>query len=292
MENLSNDFRSSGRAPLPPVPIFQSTETRDAILIAYDEAMRHWPVPFEERTIPTRYGKTHVVVSGDAALPPLLLLHPAGFGAFIWAAIAGRLCARRRIYALDTIGDAGKSELDDPALYPKRGSDYSGWLDDVQRGLGIESTDLAGGAMGGFIALSHAITAPSRVRRLALIGPLGLQTWLATIGAVVRQTGIGGPTEPLTPELQKWMRLLADCRTRVGQPSHVSTGSLRQLDAPTLLLLGGKDTLVGSAHAAADRAGMHISSVEIAILPNAGHLMIVEEPDEVASRIVRFLDVH
>jgi hypothetical protein len=47
----------------------------------YDEALRRWPVPFETSFVATRYGKTHVIASGDPASPPLVLLHPMGVGA-------------------------------------------------------------------------------------------------------------------------------------------------------------------------------------------------------------------
>jgi pimeloyl-ACP methyl ester carboxylesterase len=56
----------------------------------------------------------------------------------------------------------------------------------------------------------------------------------------------------------------------------------------TLVILGGKDGLVGSATAAAKRA-RNIPGCEIEILPNAGHIMSVDEPEFVSGRIVRLL---
>ena len=54
------------------------------------------------------------------------------------------LSRHRRAYALDTIGDLGSSALADPERYPKRGRDYSAWLDDVYRQLGIATADVLG----------------------------------------------------------------------------------------------------------------------------------------------------
>ena len=48
-----------------------------------------------------------------------------------------------------------------------------------------------------------------------------------------------------------------------------------------------KDGLVGSASAAAKRA-RNIPDCEIEILPNAAHIMSVDEPDFVSARIVSF----
>src|SRR5262249_8331666 len=57
-----------------PMP-FKTPEGQAAYLAAYDTAMGKWPVPYRELELPTRFGPTHVVVSGRADAPPLVLLH-------------------------------------------------------------------------------------------------------------------------------------------------------------------------------------------------------------------------
>jgi hypothetical protein len=96
------------------VPIFGTEENRAKLMAIYDEALRQWPVPFETFFVATRYGKTHVIASGDPASPPLVLTHPAAVGGFVWSSIIAPLSEKRRVYALDTIGDFGRSELADP----------------------------------------------------------------------------------------------------------------------------------------------------------------------------------
>jgi pimeloyl-ACP methyl ester carboxylesterase len=39
--------------------------------------------------------------------------------------------------------------------------------------------------MGGCIAMNHAIYAPDRVRRLVLLGPMGLPPWRATLAVLM-----------------------------------------------------------------------------------------------------------
>jgi hypothetical protein len=101
------------------LPVFRSEEIRTQLMAIYDEALRRWPVPFETFFVPTRYGNTHVIACGDPASPPLLMLHLAAVGGFVWSSIIAPLSDKRRVYALDTIGDVGKSELTDPSRYPK-----------------------------------------------------------------------------------------------------------------------------------------------------------------------------
>jgi pimeloyl-ACP methyl ester carboxylesterase len=288
------------------LPIFCTEENRAELMAMYDERLRGWPVSFETFFVAGRYGKTHVIACGDVASRPLVLMHPMGAGAFMWSSIVAALSAERRVYALDTIGDVGRSELEDPDRYPKGGSDYSAWLDDVYEALGITSADLVAGSMGGWIALNRAIYAPERVRRLALLGPMGLPSFRATLGVlgpmmshVVRPTDAKleriitrslGEGERVNREFRAWMRILGRCRPRVGQPFYIPARKLRMIDAPTLVILGGKDGLIGSAIAAARRARRNIAGCEVEILPGAGHVMSIDEPEFVGGRIASFLD--
>jgi pimeloyl-ACP methyl ester carboxylesterase len=255
--------------------------------------------------VPTRYGNTHVIASGDPASSPLVMLHPAAVGGFVWSSIIAPLSHSHRVYALDTIGDLGKSELIDPGRYPKTGREYTAWLDDVHERLNITRADVVAGSMGGWIAMSHAIYAPYRVRRLVLLGPMGLPAWRTTLAVLVpfawyrvrpteakfdriifRSMGEGAR---VNREFRPWMKIMGQAKPLVGQPIHIPARKLGMIKSRTLVILGGKDGLVGSATAAAKRA-RNIPGCEIEILPNAGHIMSVDEPEFVSERIVRLLE--
>jgi pimeloyl-ACP methyl ester carboxylesterase len=55
--------------------VFKTPEGEAAYLAAYGAAMKLWSVPYDEMEIPSRFGMTHVVVSGPKDAPPLVLLH-------------------------------------------------------------------------------------------------------------------------------------------------------------------------------------------------------------------------
>jgi pimeloyl-ACP methyl ester carboxylesterase len=61
------------------------------------------------------------------------------------------------------------------------------------------------------------------------------------------------------------------------------------IKAPVLVFLGGRDGLVGPPAAAARRARCNIGKCEIEVLPDAGHVMSVDEPDFAAKRSIEFL---
>jgi pimeloyl-ACP methyl ester carboxylesterase len=306
MSRLERDTSNeSDTSPREELPVFRTEETRAKLMAIYDEGMRHWPVPFEAFFVGTRYGQTHVIVCGDPASPPLVMTHPAAVGGFVWSSIIAPLSEKRRVYALDTIGDVGRSELADPDRYPKTGRDYSAWLDDLYEQLEITQADLVAGSMGGWIAMNHAIHVPNHVRRLALLGPMGLSPWRANLAVLVpfawyamRPTDAKferiifralGEGERVNREFRPWMLIMGKCKPKTGQPFHLSSRKLRLIRAHTLVILGGKDGLVGSAAAAAKRA-RNIPNCETEILPRAGHIMSVDEPEFVGERIVNFLD--
>jgi pimeloyl-ACP methyl ester carboxylesterase len=284
--------------------IFRTEANRNELVAIYDQRLAEWPVLFDTFFVNTRYGKTHVIASGPRTSPPLVLTHPAGCGSFVWSSIIAALSEAHRTYALDTIGELGRSRLDDHDRYPKTGRDYSAWLDDVSAELGIGSSDVVAGSMGGWIAMNRAIIAPERVRRLVLLGPMGLPTWRATLGVlgpilslVLRPTDAKlkrmtrrclGDGERVTRELSSWTQVAFRCHARTGQPLHIPAAKLGLIKSPTLVFLGEKDGLIGSATAAAKRA-WKIPDCEIEILPRAGHIMNIDEPELIATRTVKFL---
>lgn len=296
---------SDRKAAVPELPVFVTEDNRTRLMAIYDDALGRWPVRYEAFSVETRYGRSHVIGSGDPGAPPVVMTHPMGVGGFVWSSIIETVSAHRHAYALDTIGDVGRSELADPEDYPKTGRDYSAWLDDVFAALDLTAADMIGGSMGGWIAMNHAIYAPERVRRLVLIGPMGLAPWrstLAVLGPFMSQrlrpteakldaiiTRSLGEGERVNREFRPWMQIMGYTKARVGQPFHVPSRRLRMINAPTLVFLGGRDGLVGPPAAAAKRARRNISGCEIEVRSDAGHVMSVDEPDFVGRRTIEFL---
>jgi pimeloyl-ACP methyl ester carboxylesterase len=66
------------------ISVFRSPEGEAQYYAAYDAVLKQWPVAYEEVYVPTRFGDTHVIISGAKNAPRVFLLHPAGGGAVIW----------------------------------------------------------------------------------------------------------------------------------------------------------------------------------------------------------------
>lgn len=109
---------------------------------------------------------------GDGS--PVMLIHGSGPGVTAWAnwrLLMPVLASRRRVIAPDMFG-FGYSERPPQADYRR-----DAWVEHavgVLDALDIERADLIGNSFGGGIALALAIKYPHRVRRMVLMGSVGV----------------------------------------------------------------------------------------------------------------------
>ncbi|MFC6673910.1 alpha/beta fold hydrolase [Marinobacterium aestuariivivens] len=116
--------------------------------------------------------RTNVHDVGTGA--PVMLIHGSGPGVTAWAnwrLTIPELAQERRVIAPDMLG-FGYTER--PA---GNGYGLDRWVEHVVSvldALNIEKTDLVGNSFGGAVALAVAIRHPARVRRLVLMGSVGV----------------------------------------------------------------------------------------------------------------------
>ncbi|MFJ9538195.1 alpha/beta fold hydrolase [Streptomyces sp. NPDC101225] len=277
----------------------------DGFLAAYDKVMAKWPAEREALTVPTPFGTAYVNACGPREGPALVLL-PGGGGATSasWYAQAAELARTHRVLAVDLIGAPGRgTEAGD--RHPRTVADLVAWLDAVLDGLGVGETALAGHSYGAWIALHHALHAPARVRRLALLDPTGcfaghrpayllralpvlLRPTPARVRAFLRWESGGVTPDP------DWLRLQ---EAAAGFPSvskpvtgpRPAPDALRGLNVPVLLLLAGSSRTHDTYRVAA-RAGALLPRVETVDLPGVPHHALPQAaPAELGRRLSEFL---
>jgi len=292
-----------------PTSAFKTSEGEAEFLAAYDAAMKLWPVPYEEIDIPGQFGMTHLVTTGPKDAPPLLLLHGYMNTLTIWLRYIADFSKDYRVYAIDVMGQPGKSVPDEPV---RDAADYVTWLSATLDGLNLDRIFLAGISFGGWIALGFALTAPQRVRKLVLLSPA------ASFKPLVRQFALRGllsgiiPTRRTMDSFMKWMGMEAapgdpdigralelmwlggknfqwSPETRRVMPDVFSDDELRALQVPVLLLIGENEVIYDPAAALA-RARQLIPNLEGELVPQCSHDMCFSQHRFVAARVLEFLN--
>ena len=121
-----------------------------------------------------RTGRFDTLCHDQGQGAPVLMIHGSGPGVSAWAnwrLVMPVLAAQRRVIAPDMVG-FGDTERPTGIHYA-----MATWVQqalDVLDALHIERADLVGNSFGGALALALAIRAPQRVRRLVLMGSVGV----------------------------------------------------------------------------------------------------------------------
>ena len=239
----------------------------------------------------------------DLAQPTVVLLHGAGFDHTAWA-LQSRWFAHHGygVLAPDLPGH-GRSAGAPLATI----ADMADWTAALLDAAGAAKAKLVGHSMGSLIALETAARHPPKVSALTLIGTAATMTVGPDLlkaaeandrGAVdmVSIWGLGFQAElggSLAPGL--WMhsgaqRVLERCRPGVlfndlsaCNAYQNALGAAAQITVPTTLILGERDMMTPA------KAGKTLATAlpdsRTVVLRGAGHMMMVERPDELLAAL-------
>jgi pimeloyl-ACP methyl ester carboxylesterase len=284
------------------ISIFKSPEGEVKNIAAYDTVLEQWPVPYEELDLPTRFGATHIIVSDQAGDRPLILLHGQDSCAIAWTYNIADLSQAFRVYAVDTIGDIGKSK---PTHLPNSREDYARWLLEILDQLKLEKADLMGLSYGGFLATNFALAHPDRVNRIVLLAP-----GIPNFGSPTMQWANYGMPMMLTPTRFTIKRFINGASTKgyskedpvyeqmiIGMTNMRNVSFMRpvfmdeefkHMNVPALLLIGDHEIMYKPGKAL-DRASQLFPNLKAELIPNAGHVLNKDQPDLVNKKVLEFL---
>ena len=273
--------------------IYKSTAGRDEILALYGEVLAQWPLPYTHLNLPTRYGNTFVMASGDISAPPFVLLHGTASNSATWAGDVAEYGKFFQVYAVDIPGEPGKST---PQRFSWDGPAFNEWLDDVLNGLGLEKVTLGGMSLGAWATIKYALYKPNRIDKAVLIVPSGIyhprlsfvvrMLVLSLFGEWgrkrIRQYIFKGTEFPET--LDQFLTLIGrHFNYRLGAPPLFTDEELQSLTMPVLFLAGEKDVLLNTPKTA-ERLQKLVPDLTVKILAEDGHATI-----NTASQVVSFL---
>ncbi|HWR54025.1 MAG TPA: alpha/beta hydrolase [Bryobacteraceae bacterium] len=286
---------------------YRSEEARNRCFAHLDAAAaRTWPRDSREQVVATTYGRTLVRVTGPAAGRALVLLHGAGATSLMWSPNIRALSEEFRTFAVDQIGEFGKSICSTPVHGI---ADLLGWLDELFTGLDLDrGFNLLGVSYGGALAAQYALKFPTKLDKVVLLAPAntvlpcGKAFWTRLVlAAILRRRGV--------PSFMRWV--FADMTKRDPAwvdsvveefflnmesmerrwpviPPVMTDAAWRTLTVPALFLVGEHEVIYSPRKAVA-RLKRVAPSVTTEIVPDAGHDLTVVQAEAVNRRIVKFL---
>ena len=140
---------ASGPGPEPHLKFYKSADGYNAIMSWYEQALESIDAPLTSKYVETRFGRTHMLVCGAEDAPALFLIPGTAGCAPLWRRQFAALSKHFRVYALDVIGQPGRSEANTLSIL---NDDVVVWLKDVMDGLNLEKAHFAGNSVGGWMA--------------------------------------------------------------------------------------------------------------------------------------------
>jgi pimeloyl-ACP methyl ester carboxylesterase len=151
--------------------MYKSAAGHEAIMDWYEDVLSRLDVEVESRFVETRFGHTHMLVAGPTDAKPLILIPGIAGCAPLWRRQLPEFARHFRVYALDIVGQPGKSAPSTPSFL---GNEFPEWIVDVLDALEIERAHFAGTSVGGWMVMRLGIYAPERVDKIVMLSPTGI----------------------------------------------------------------------------------------------------------------------
>jgi pimeloyl-ACP methyl ester carboxylesterase len=245
------------------------------------------------------YYCAHEAEDQAASHPPVILIHGAGSIHLSWPPQIRRL-ANEKIYALDLPGH-GKSE----GAGRQSVDEYADDVIEFMNELKIRAAVIVGISMGSAVALTLALKYPKQVLGLGLLGsgsklrvsPILLETAgnpnaFESAVEMVNENCFSVETPQNLIVLSK--RTMLEIRPPVLLGDLLAcnefdvTSQLDKINVPTLIICGAEDRMTPLKFSELLQNG--IANSQLHVLDNAGHMVMLEQPDAVANLLKQFID--
>lgn len=265
--------------------------------------------PGRTRTGTTVHG-LHVVVDGDPAAPPLLLIHGSGATGSTWAPVVPALAATYRVFTIDLPG-CGRSEPASTYAVAQQADRTAAVLDE----LGVRDAKVVGHSSGGYVATALVERRPELVGELVLVStgpshtallpeptiikalaspPFGPLVWAIRSDSMIRRGLAATAVAPITvPDTA-----IADLRRTTyralrailaANMDYITAGTVPQrliaAGKPLLVIFGDRDPRWDPSAA---RQYETVPGAELLYLPGVGHMAMLEDGDALVRSILGY----
>ncbi|HET8864767.1 MAG TPA: alpha/beta hydrolase [Gracilimonas sp.] len=264
--------------------IFKNEEARNRQEEWYQRFLVKADCKVHFETIPTSFGESQILITGDISKPPLICLHAMLTGS---AHLLSELKYLTKSYHLILPDIPGHSVRGIPNRLSYQDNSYIHWFSEIIEELEVNEIDLFGISLGGFIAHRFTAEYPKKVKKLALVVPAGIVQGSVFKGlakmAIPMIKYRMNPTEEhlkaltdflLTNWDEDWGYFLGDSMKDYFTPKSIppvsSDETLKKLTMPCLVM-GADQDISFPGKPLIERVKAHLPLVETELLKDTRH---------------------
>jgi pimeloyl-ACP methyl ester carboxylesterase len=232
-------------------------------------------------------------IHGTVTARPLVTIHP-------WLGLADvfpSLIRNRQLIAVELQGHGRTADIDRPMTFEQHADDIAALMGHLR----IEQADFFGESFGGTVAVQMAIRHPEIVRRVAIYGSIlsKLQEVVPpeSLAEFMRLTSDHRSVqferenyERVAPDPRQWPTLFTKTGRAAGAWKGFSHDELKSIKAPVLIAAGDHDVLVPPVEHHLEMSRL-IPNAQLAVIPDAGHFVLYEDPEKLLPIVATFLDL-
>lgn len=148
--------------------LYKSELRKKEILTLYNKKLEGLNLSYSNKVVSTSFGKTYIIVVGDATKPPLFIVHGSNGCAPISLETYPNLHKKYQVFAVDVLAQPNKSE--ENRLNMKDNS-YGLWMNEVINKLNLKEVTMAGFSFGGLVILKTLIQNENNIKEVFLAAP-------------------------------------------------------------------------------------------------------------------------
>lgn len=231
--------------------------------------------------------------------PTLVLVHGSGGSAQRWN--YQRAYFSRKGYEVLAVDLPGHGRTPGPGR--REISAYADYVEDLLRQRGIDKPVIGGHSMGGAVVLTMALRNPNAYAGLVLVGtgarlrvlPAIFETIKDNLNAAAEMMARSVySTKVSADELERAVKQLREVDPDVLHGDFEACDrfdimrALGSIDTPTIVIVGAEDTMTPVKYSLYLRD--HIPNARLEVINDAGHMVMLEQPEKFNALLERFLE--
>jgi len=148
--------------------LFKSESGKDEILTLYNQKLEELNIVYKSTYVDTSFGKTHLIITGDASNPSLILVHGSNGCAPIALESYPNLSSKYQVFAIDVLAQPNKSA---GTRLSMKDDSYGQWMNEIIESLALDQVVLAGFSFGGLVILKTLTHNATKIKEAFLAAP-------------------------------------------------------------------------------------------------------------------------